>query len=209
MMKKLFAALVVMGTTAAPAIVSPAPAEAAPARLICDNGPAHPYTGKYTSVRVPKGASCYLEDAVVLGNLNALHQPVDVYVVNTRVDRNIHIRGAQRDVKIGPRHCRFDPTVGNNIYVTRSHNVAICFETVNDDIRVTRSDGRIMVRDSHAGSNIKVNDNLPYDHMAGDGHHPDINAIRVRDNKADRHILVRRDHGRPLILGNNSPAALT
>ncbi|HWJ81630.1 MAG TPA: hypothetical protein VNS55_05270 [Nocardioides sp.] len=211
MKKTLLAALVVMGTTAAAATVTPTATAAGdgPDRLICDNTKGDPYTGRYASVRVPKGASCYLDGAVVLGNLNALHQPVDVYVINTRVDRNIHVRGAQRDVKIGPADCEFDPEVGNNIFVTRSHNVAICYETVAADIRVTRNDGRIIVRDSHAGSNIKVNDNLPYDRQPGDGVHPDIEAIRLRDNTADRHIVVKRNHGRPLIMSNNTPTPIT
>ena len=142
-------------------------------------------------------------------NLKALHDPVDVLVINTEVQRNIHIKGAQRDVKIGPAGCRFDPLVGNNVKVTQSHNVAICFTSADNNITVTRNDGRIMLRDNHAGSNIAVNNNLPYDRQPGDGQHPDIDAIRLRDNVADRHIVVRRNHDRPLILEGNSPEPIT
>lgn len=211
MLRTLLAALLTVAAISAPtALTPPASAQApGPDRLICDNTRDDPYTGRYASVRVPKGASCYLEDAVVLGNLKALHQPVDVLVINTEVHRNIHIKGAQRDVKIGPTGCHFDPLVGNNVKVTRSHNVAICFTSADNNIAVTRNDGRIILRDNQAGGNIKVNDNLPYDRLPGDGQHADIDAIRLRDNVAGRHIVVRRNAGRPLILEGNSPAPLT
>lgn len=215
MHRTLLAALLAVAAMTSPTSpVAPASASASaqapgPARLICDNTPDDPYTGRYASVRVPKGASCYLRNAVVLGNLKALHQPVDVLVINTEVQRNIHIKGAQRDVKIGPADCRFDPLVGNNVKVTRSHNVAICFTSAENNITVTRNDGRIMLRDNRAGSNIKVIDNLPYDRQPGDGQHPQIDAIRLRDNVAGRHIVVRRNHDRPLILEGNSPEPIT
>jgi hypothetical protein len=204
--KSLCAALLALATATVPALVG-TPAHAAPGQtLVCDNHRNHPYTGTYKQVTVPRGASCYLRNAHVLGNLKALHGAVDVLVINTAVDRNIHIKGATRDVKIGPRHCRFDPTVGNNIIVTRSHNVAICFSTVKDNISVTRNDGRIMLRDNEVGKNIRVVDNLPYVHQPGDGQHPQMDAIRLRDNKAGRHITVKRNNGRPLVADGNSPA---
>lgn len=207
MHRTLLAALLAVTAMSSPlSPTSPASAQApGPERLICDNTKDDPYTGRYASVRVPKGASCYLENAVVLGNLKALHQAVDVYVINTEVQRNIHIKGAQRDVKIGPENCRFDPPVGNNVKVTRSHNVAICFTFADNNIMVTRNDGRIMLRDNRAGNSIKVNDNLPYDRLPGDGQHPDIDAIRVIDNVAERRISVQRNADRPLILRGNTP----
>lgn len=207
MHKSLLAALMTVAALATPATVPASSAAEAPGpqKLICDNTRSDPYTGTYKSVRVPKGASCYLEDAVVLGNLKALHDPVDVLVINTEVQRNIHIKGAQRDVKIGPDGCRFDPPVGNNVKVTRSHNVAICFTFADNNIIVTRNDGRIMLRDNHAGNSIKVNNNLPYDSQEGDGQHPDIDAIRVYDNVAERRISVQRNADRPLKLRGNTP----
>lgn len=211
MHRTLLAALLAVAAMASPTSpTSPASAQApGPERLVCDNTRDDPYTGRYASVRVPKGASCYLRNAVVLGNLKALHDPVDVIVINTEVQRNIHIKGAQRDVKIGPARCRFDPPVGNNVKVTRSHNVAICFTSADNNITVTRNDGRIMLRDNRAGNNIAVNNNLPYDRQPGDGDHPQVDAIRLRDNVAGRHIVVRRNSGRPLILEGNSPQPIT
>lgn len=214
MKKKLLAALMVMGTVAALTQALPAPAtQAAPPakarKLVCDNTKRDPYTGTYASVRVPKGASCYLEDALVTGNLKALHGAVDVYVVNTEVRRNLMVRGAERDVVIGPRGCRFDPPVGNNVMVTRSHNVAICFTTAKNNITVSRNDGRIILRDNVAGNSIRVTRNLPYQRKAGDGKHRLIDAIRVRRNEAGRHIVVTRNADRPLLLVDNSPQPRT
>lgn len=209
MKKTLLAALMVLGTTAAATLVAPAPAANAASALVCDNHRGNPYTGRYTNVTVPKGASCYMQDAVVLGNFKALHGAVDVYLINTRVKWNIHIIRAQRDVKIGPRHCKFDPLVGNNVIVTRSHNVAVCFTRAANNITVSRNDGRISLRGDHAGSNIRVVDNWAYRRQPGDGHHRLIGAIRLRDNTAGRHINVLRNHGRKLLLEGNHPTPIT
>lgn len=195
----------VMGTMAAPTIVTTTPAEAAAGHLVCDNTSAHAYTGTYTGVTVPKGASCFLRNAVVTGNVKALHGAVNVFIVNTRVDRNINLRGVTRNVKIGPGDCKVDPIVGNNIRVTRSHNVLICLMSVHNNITVTRNDGRITLTANTAGQNISVNDNLAYHHLVGDGHHRKIAAIRVRHNVAGRHIKVTGNEDRPLILRHNTP----
>ena len=211
MNKLILVIVMVMGTMAA-ALDAPSAAHGAagPATtLVCDNTKADPYTGTYARVTVPRGASCYLKNAVVTGNLKALHGARTVVVLNTEVGRNIHIRGAKRRVKIGPAGCRVDPPVGNNIKVTRSHNVAICFMTVNDNIMVTRNDGRIMLRNNDVGEQIQVTDNLPYDRKPGDGHHPRIAAIRLFDNVAGGHIVVRRNAGRQLISAGNAPAPTT
>jgi hypothetical protein len=207
----LLAALVVMGTTRASLapVASAAPVQAsAPRPLVCDNTASTPATGTYSSVRVPAGASCHLENATVTGNLIARNAR-NVYVINTDVRRNIEIRGTRRDVKIGPRGCRFDPPVGNNILVTRSHNVAICFMTVGNNITVSRNDGRLMVRRNVVGSNLRVVDNLAYDRRPGDGRHRLIDAVRVRRNEAGRHIVVRRNADRPLLLAHNVPEPTT
>jgi hypothetical protein len=212
MKKRLLAALVVMGTTAALTQTVAGPSQAAPdkpKKLVCDNTPDDPYTGTYKSVRVPKGASCYLDGATVEGNLMALHGAVDVYVINTDVQRNLKVRGATRDVKVGPEDCRFDPPVGNNIMVTRSHNVAICFTTVDNNITVSRNDGRIMLRDNVVNNNIRVTKNLPYNRQPGDGQHPNIATIRMYRNTAGRHITVKDNSDRPLRLLHNPPDPLT
>jgi hypothetical protein len=197
----------VMGTMAASTLVDPSPVHAADpgTRLVCDNDSAHPYTGTYKSVTVPKGASCFLRNAVVHGNVKALHGATNVYIVNTQVDRNIMLTRVTRTVKIGPGGCRIDPIVGNNIKVTRSHNVLICLMSVDNNVTVTRNDGRISLFRNHAGNNIRVVGNLPYDRMPGDGHHPVIEAIRLRHNVADRHIVVRRNQDRPLRMVDNTP----
>lgn len=210
MNKRLLAALMVMGTMAAPINLPPsAQAAVEGTALVCDNTKGDPYTGTYSSVTVPAGASCYLRNALVTGNLKALHGAVDVVVINTEVQRNIHIRHAERKVKIGTAGCRMDPPVGNNLKVTRSHNVAICFMTVDNNIRITRNDGRILLRNSVAGQNISVTNNLAYNRKPGDGHHRRIAAIRLRDNVAGRHIVVKRNADRPLILRRNTPVPIT
>lgn len=209
MNKRLLAALMVIGTMAAPInLVPPAQAAVGTTDLVCDNTKATPFTGTYTSVTVPEGASCYLKNALVTGNFKALHGARNVFIINTEVQRNINISGAERTVKIGTAGCRFDPLVGNNLKVTRSHNVLICFMTVNNNIRVTLNDGRITVRDSVAGQNISVTDNLPYDRQPGDGQNRRIDAIRLLDNVAGRHIVVKRNADRPLILRNNTPVPI-
>jgi hypothetical protein len=209
MNKLILAALMVMGTMAAPLNAPTAAQAAAPGVLVCDNDRAHPYTGTYQRVTVPRGASCYLKNAVVNGNLKALHGARNVVVLNTEVGRNIHIRGAKRNVRIGVVGCRFDPPVGNNIKVTRSHNVLICFMTVRNNIMVTRNDGRITLLHNDAGRNINVSNNLAFDRKPGDGHHRRIAAIRLRGNEAGSHIFVRGNDGRGLISRNNSPAPIT
>lgn len=210
-MKKLLAALLVVGTAAAltPAGAGQAAPDARPKKLVCDNTAAAPYTGTYASVRVPKGASCYLDGATVEGNLKALHGAVDVYVIDTDVQRNLMVKGATRDVIIGPEGCRVDPPVGNNIKVTRSHNVAICFMGVDNNITVSRNDGRMMLRDNTAGNSIRVTKNLAYAPQPGDGEHRQIDAIRIKDNVAERHIVVRDNADRPLIMKRNTPEPRT
>ncbi|MEZ0579008.1 hypothetical protein [Nocardioides sp. MH1] len=209
MKRLLLAALMVMGTTAAATLVAPVPAHAADpgTRLVCDNSSAHPYTGTYKSVTVPKGASCFLRNAVVTGNVKALHGAKNVFIVNTRVDRNIMLRGVTRNVKIGPGNCKIDPIAGNNIKVTRSHNVLICLMSVDNNIMVTRNDGRITLTANKVDNNISVTNNLAYHHLASDGHHKRIAAIRVRHNVAGRHIRVTGNDSRPLILRHNTPTA--
>lgn len=210
MNKRLRAALVVMGTLAATSLSATAPAQAVGATdLVCDNTRDDPYTGTYTNVTVPEGASCYLLDAEVTGNLNALHGAVDVFVINTNVARNIHIRGAERDVKIGPSGCSVDPVVGNNLKVVRSHNVTICFMSVNNNIMVRRNDGRIGLKRNTAGRNLSVTNNLAYAYQPGDGHHRRPGAIRMHHNGAGQQIVVQRNADRGLIEWENTPTPVT
>jgi hypothetical protein len=206
MKRLLCAALMVVGTMTAAGIAMPLSAQAAPPnRLVCDNEKNDPYTGTYASVTVPEGASCYLKDAVVRGNVKALHGSGDVYILDTEVRRNIMVRKSRGTVKIGAAGCRVDPPAGNNIKVTRSHNVLICWMTVGNNIAVTRNDGRITLLHNTVGSNIKVSKNLPYDPKPGDGQHQQIDAIRLRHNVAERHIWVTDNADRPVLQVNNTP----
>lgn len=197
----------VVGTMATTSITMPAPAQAAgqPRRLVCDNERNDPYWGTYASVTVPKGASCYLKDAVVRGNVKALHGSGDVYVLDTDVHRNIMVRNSRGTVKIGAAGCRIDPATGNNIKVTRSHNVLICWMTVGNNIMVTRNDGRISLFHNTVDNNINVTKNLAYDRRPGDGRHRQIGAIRLRHNVASGHIRVTRNAGRAVRESNNTP----
>lgn len=195
----------VMGTMAAAPFATPSPAQAEPGPLVCDNNKDHPYTGVYTSVTVPEGASCYLRDAVVWGNFKALHGAGDVFIIDTRVDRNIMVRGAEDKVKIGPAACRIDPIVGNNIKVTRSHNVLVCFMSTGNNITVSRNDGRISLFRNRADNNIRVINNLPYHREPGDGQHERIGAIRLRHNVAGQHIDLQNNADRALIMADNVP----
>jgi hypothetical protein len=210
MNKWLLAALMVVGTMAAPVLATPA-AQAAPGTsLVCDNTADTPYTGTYTSVTVPAGASCYLRNALVTGNFKALHGAGDVFLINTELQRNVHITGATGTVKIGVNGCGFDPLAGNNIVVTDSHNVAICWMTVDNNIMVFRNDGRIRLANNTVGNNIKVTSNLAYNPLPGDGVvHGNAHAIRLENNVAGNHIFVRNNADRPLLEENNAPAPTT
>ena len=115
------------------------------------------------------------------------------------------VRKARGTVKIGAASCRLDPPAGNNIKVTRSHNVLICYMTVDNNIAVTRNDGRISLFHNDVGNNIKVTKNLAYDRRPGDGHHQQIEAIRLRHNVAARHIWIKQNADRPVLQVDNTP----
>lgn len=206
-MKKLLlavpAALLVIGTLApaAPA----ASAALAPQDLVCDNSAATPYTGTYRRVTVRAGDYCYLRGATVTGGVHACNAHT-VRIIDTAVARNIHITGTTHDVMIGSPGCRYDPQAGNNIMVTNSHNVLICWETVGNNIKVSRNDGRITLHHNRAGNSISVVNNLPFDWQAGDGQHGRMGAIRFRQNTADNHNRVRNNAGRAVIASGNTPA---
>jgi len=212
MNKWILAALMVMGTLAAPFVatsnVQAAPPE--PAVLQCDNTKDDPANGTYKMVIVKAGASCYLRNAEVLGGVRAVHGAVNVDIINTNVGRNIFIQDATGDVRIGVAGCGFDPTVGNNIKVFDSHNVAICWMTVNNNIMVTGNDGRIQLRDNTAGNNIRVTNNLPLNLLPTDNpNHGNADAIRLFNNVAGNHIFVRDNSGRPLFAADNTPEPRT
>jgi len=209
LLRAAVAACAVMGITATVTVSAVSPVTAGEAEpLVCDNTAETPATGTYSSVLVPEGGTCYLVGATVTGNVKAF-DPRSVYIIDTEVQRNIKIRGATKNVVIGTEDCRFDPPVGNNVQVMWSHNVAICMMTVDNNITVSRNDGRIMVRDNIVGNNIRVTRNYEYDPLPGEGEHPLSEAIRVRGNTAGSHIFVRHNQDRPLILKNNTPEPIT
>jgi hypothetical protein len=204
LMKKIvstvFVVILSLGTLLAPAQSAPGPKN-----IICDNTPATALSGTYKNVRVKPGDSCYLLDAHVTGNLHA-KDPVTVKVIDSPVDHNIKVSGATQDVIIGHFNCKFDPVAGNNIMVKDSHNVAICWMSVGNNIKVSGNDGRINVHHNTVDNNISVTNNDAYVAQPLDGVHPDIDAIRFRHNTAGGHNTIRNNAGRPVLAGHNSPA---
>jgi hypothetical protein len=131
-----------------------------------------------------------------------------VWVLGTEVAHNIKVTGTTGYTIIGNKGCIFDPHVGNNIKVSDSHNVLICQESVDNNIKVTRNDGRITVRDSSAAhANILVRNNYKFNPNSHDViHHKRPGRIRVLDCAAKEHIFVKHNHGRGLYARGNTPA---
>jgi hypothetical protein len=163
------------------------------------------YSGTYRNVTVRAGATCILTSgATVVGGVHAKSGAANL-IVHSAVARNIQAMGVTGTVLIGPTGCRFDPLVGNNVHVTKSHNVLICFVTTRNNILVTDNDGRISVRDSVAGNNIHVDRNRAWVKDGPVGHNRP-GAIRLLRDTADNHVHVfHNDDSRVLILKNNSP----
>ena len=165
------------------------------------------YTGQtFKHVRVPEGATCILRDSTVTGNVMA-KSPRTVKIIDTEVRRNIMVRGATHDVIIGNAGCRFDPLAGNNIKVTNSHNVAICWMTVKNNVTVRGNDGRITLMHNTIGRNIDVSRNDRYDRRPGDEKHKHPGAIRIKHNTAGGHIHLFDNHPSRSFrgLGTNDP----
>jgi hypothetical protein len=206
MLKRCLAVTVVAAALVASVSISTSPASAAPA-LECD-GTLNLGDAPKTRVIVRAGDSCTVVDSTIK-SLRALPGSVDVRVHNTEVTRNLMVRGATGTVHIGPEDCKFDPVVGNNLIVRNSHNVLICFTSVDNNIMVRNNDGRITVRDSSAGNNIMVNRNLAYDPDAGDLNTAMAAKIRLLRNTADNHIVARNNNPtRDIVTRGNSPAVI-
>jgi hypothetical protein len=185
-------------------VASTAPVSAAKAapNFICD-GTYENRTFKH--VRVLPGDTCKLINSTVTGNFMA-RNPRTVKVLDTTVGRNLMVRGATHNVIIGNRGCGVDPVVGNNIKVTKSHNVAICWMTTKNNLMVTGNDGRINVSNNDVGRNLSVSRNKALVLDPGVTH-PEPGAIRVRNNTAGGHIKLFKNHpSRPLRgLETNTP----
>ncbi|HYJ68054.1 MAG TPA: hypothetical protein VEX15_10380 [Nocardioidaceae bacterium] len=156
---------------------------------------------------VSDGASCTVVNSTIK-SLRALPGSVDVRVIDTEVTRNLMVRGATGTVHIGPKDCRYDPMVGNNVIVRNSHNVLICFTSVDNNIMVRNNDGRITLRDSSAGNNIMVNRNLAYAPNAGDPATLKASKIRLLRLEAGNHIVARDNNAtREVVARDNTPVA--
>jgi len=153
------------------------------------------FTGQtFKHVRVSEGATCILRDSTVTGNVMA-RNPRTVKILDTEVGHNIMIRGATRNVIIGNAGCRFDPVAGNNIKVSNSHNVAICWMTVKNNVMVRGNDGRITLLSNNVGRNIDVSRNDKYNPDPADAtNHKRPGAIRLRENSAGGHIKLFKNH---------------
>ena len=206
MNRVLPAFLSALALVAAGIALTPSPGSAAADPIfVCDG---HYKNRTFKHVRVPEGATCVLRDSTVTGNFMA-RNPRTVKILDTEVRRNTMVRGATRDVVIGNAGCRFDPLAGNNIKVTGSHNVAICWMTVKNNIMVRGNDGRITLMHNDVGRNIDVSRNKAYAPDPADAtKHKAPDAIRVKFNEAGGHIrLFKNDRERLIGLKSNSPDA--
>lgn len=155
------------------------------------------------SVTVRSGSSCTLKNVVVTGGVHAMKGAVNLYVLDSTVGRNIQANGVRNNVVIGQSGCKYDPTVGNNVHVTNSHNVLICWVSAKNNIMVTANDGRVTVRDSVAGNNINVTRNRAYISDGNDTDHNHPEWVRVLRNKYGNHLFVtNKERPRTVVRGN-------
>jgi hypothetical protein len=192
---KTFAIAVLTGLILAMTPVATA-APAAPNLKDCDGVYS---SGTYRNVTVQAGSSCTLNPGVtVIGGVRAAKGASDLYV-HTSVGRNIQAKGVTGTVMVGPRGCKYDPPVGNNVHVSDSHNVLICFVDAGNNIMVTGNDGQITVRDSSADNNVMVNRNLKY---VADGpvKHKHAGAIRLLRVTAGGHVTTKGNDPSRLII---------
>jgi len=163
--------------------------------------------GTVHNVTVQAGDTCIIPaDVTVTGGVHAKQGAANL-IVQADVAHNIQAKGVTGLVQIGPPNCRFDPLVGNNIHVFKSHHVLICQATVDNNIMVTGNDGQISILDSTAGNNIMVNRNLPMTGPPLTGHrHPEwIRVFRstagnhIHEFHNQRHVENRQDSPAPVI----------
>lgn len=158
--------------------------------------------GVQKKVTVKRGQSCTLEEGLVVrGGVHAKKGAKNLYV-HTTVGRNIQANGVTGTVHIGPKSCKYDPPVGNNVKVRKSHNVLICWVTAKNNIEVTDSDGRITVRDSVAGNSIKVNRNRAYS-ADGPVRHNRAGAIRILRNEYGNHLQTKHNNRQVIARDNH------
>ena len=177
------------------------PASAAPQakNLRCDSVVTG---GTYKNVTVNSGDSCTLVDVTVLGGFHAKRGAVNVSLKDTTVGHNIQVNGATGNVFIGNKSgCRYDPVVGNNVHVTNSHNVLICYVTADNNIMVTRNDGKVTVRDSVAGNNLMVKNQKAFVSDGKDSHkNPDY--VRILDSQYGNHLFANNPERTKTVVRN-------
>ncbi len=176
-MKRLFGGLI---AAIAITFVMIGPAQAAPATQCTGT-----ITGGMTgSLVVPSGATCTLDGVTVNGNIRIMSggalitddstingnvrgdgartvQLIDTDVVGTGTTGNITLTGTTGKIVIGSEGCVVDPAVGNNItLIDNEGNIAICFMTTGETIKVQGTDdGRIGIHDNVVGNSLLVQDN--------------------------------------------------
>lgn len=206
-MKKILAVLAALVMSFVMLGAAPASAGSLPNLKECDGvyGPKE-YPNGFKNVTVQPGDTCVLKNGLtVTGGVHAKKGAKNL-IVRTSVGRNVQANGVTGLVHIGPKNCGFDPPVGNNVHVTKSHDVLICWVTAKNNIMVTANDGQVTVRNSVAGNNIKVSRNKAFVADANDPKHNNVDAIRVLRNVADGHIhLFNNDDSRKIIKRKNSP----
>jgi len=161
--------------------------------------------GTVHNVTVLAGSSCTIPAGVtVTGGVHAKAGAANL-LVDTNVAHNIQAKGVTGLVQIGPPTCKFDPLVGNNVHVFKSHDVLICQVTTKNNIMVNHNDGQISILDSHAGNNIMVNRNLPFVPDNPPSTHSNPDWIRVFRSTAGNHIKEFGNQ-RTVVNRSDSPA---
>jgi hypothetical protein len=175
-MKRLTTTLTIMSLVGLPALGLAAPAQAA-SNLNCNgtyNG------GTFRNVVIRDGATCVIKNARVTGNVTTVGAPRLVRIIDTELGGNVHIRNVTRSVIIGAAGCRVDPPVANNVVVEKSHNVAVCQLSVDNNLILRNNTGRINARFNIVCGNIRVVDNHLF-------------ALRVRRNVYAGDLTVARN----------------
>jgi len=184
-MKKIFALIAALAMVLA--FMGVANAQSQPKNIRCDSTVTG---GTYKNVTVRSGDSCTLSGVTVTGNVHGMKGSVDISILDGTVAHNVQVNGSTGTVRIGNKTgCKYDPPVGNNVHVTNSHNVVICYVNADNNIMVTRNDGRVTVRDSSAGNNLSVSRQLPYVSDGNDNDHRHPEYVRILDNTWGNHLF--------------------
>lgn len=165
------------------------------------------YTNQvFKNVTVKKGSSCTIVDSTI-HNVHGKKGAADIILLDSPVSHNIQVQGATGTVKVGPKKgCSYDPPVGNNVMIKNSHNVLLCYLTVDNNIRVTGNDGCITLRNNIAYRNITVARNKKFTGGCNTNHR-NPEAIRVIANAYGNHLTVSKNSGRPEVVKFNGKYA--